>query len=115
MKNFDRIKCQGLGEIVRLHSSGQRVTGVDSQGNLGSYHFDQKFTNPCVFSLKKAGVIDFCYLKPSILATISNSGCHVYDTLLNPKHQMRFRQPFSKDPFSIKAIGENRIAVLRKN
>jgi hypothetical protein len=39
LKNFDRLKTPHLGEIVKLHSSGQRIGASDSAGNLGIYHF----------------------------------------------------------------------------
>jgi hypothetical protein len=104
LKNFDRIKCPEVGEIVRLHSSGQRIGVADSAGNLGVHVFDSKYINSCVFSLKKAGVVDFCYMKPSVMAVLSNTVVQVYDTLLHPKRQLKFKQPFTKDPISVSAI-----------
>lgn len=115
LKNFDRIKCPLLGEIVKLHSCGQRIGVADSSGNLGVHILDHKFTNNCVFSLKKANVVDFSFLRASLLAVLSSNAVQVYDTLLHPKRQLKFKQPFTKDPLAISAIDETRIAVLRKN
>ena len=115
LKNFDRIKCAEVGEIVRLHSCGQRVGVSDLAGNLGLHVFDSKYINSCVFSLKKAGVLDFCYMRPSVLAVLTSSAVQVYDTLLHPKRQLKFKQPFTKDPLSVSAISDTRLAVLRKN
>ena len=88
---------------------------MDSNGNLNLYHFDPAFQNNCVYSLKKNSIIDFCYLNPSVLAVISSTQIQVFDTLINPKRQLKFKQPFTKDPLSISSIGPNRVAVLRKN
>lgn len=68
-----------------------------------------------MFSLKKAGVIDFCHLRPSIIAVISTQGVNVYDTLLHSKRQLKFKQTLTKEPTSILSLSEHRIAVLRKN
>jgi hypothetical protein len=115
LKNFDRIKCPSVGEIVRLHASCQRVGVADSAGNLAVHVFDSKFLNPCVFQLKKAGVVDFSFMRPSVMAVLSNTAVNVYDTLLHPKRQLKFKQPFTKDPISVTAIDETLLAVLRKN
>jgi len=93
-----------VGEIVRLHSSGQRVGVADSNGNLGVHVLDSKFTNPCVFQLRKAGVVDFSFMRPSVLAVLSSSAVQVYDTLLHPKRQLKFKQPFTKDPIAVAAV-----------
>lgn len=77
---------------------------ADSSGNLGVHLFDTKYINSCVFSLKKAGVIDFCFLRPSVMAVLSTTAVHVYDTLLHPKKQLKFKQPFTKDPISVLAV-----------
>jgi len=39
----------------------------------------------------------------------------VYDTLIHPTKQLKFKQTFSKEPISITTIDDKRIAVLRKN
>lgn len=89
---------------MRLHSSGQRVGVSDSVGNLGVHLFDTKYINSCVFSLKKGGVVDFCFLRPSVLAVLSSTGVQVYDTLLHPKRQLKFKQTFTKDPISLAPV-----------
>lgn len=86
---------------MRLHASGQRVGVADSAGNFGVHVFDNKFVNLCVFQLKKAAVVDFTFMKPSVLAVLSSNALQVYDTLLHPKRQLKFKQPFTKDPISV--------------
>jgi len=49
------------------------------------------------------------------MTVISQSAVQVYDTLLSPKRQLKFKQPFTKEPLSVAAINDYRIAVLRKN
>lgn len=49
------------------------------------------------------------------MTIISQSAVQVYDTLLSPKRQLKFKQPFTKEPLSVAAINDYRIAVLRKN
>lgn len=104
-----------MSEIVKLHSCGQRIGAVDNSGSLGIYNFDPTFHNNCVYSLKKASVIDFAYLNPSVVAVISSSAVSVYDTLIHPKRQLKFKQPFTKDPIAISSTLDNRIVVLRKS
>ncbi len=114
LKNFDRVKCSGMSEIVKLHSCGQRMGASDSLGNLSIYNFDHSFHNNCVYSLKKSSVIDFCYLNPSVISVITPAAVSVYDTLIHPKRQLKFKQPFTKDPIAITSTTGNRIVVLRK-
>jgi hypothetical protein len=54
--------------------------------------------------LRKAGVVDFSFMRPSVLAVLSSSAVQVYDTLLHPKRQLKFKQPFTKDPISVAAV-----------
>jgi hypothetical protein len=115
MKNFDRVRCPGMAEIVKVHSCGQRIGAIDNLGNLGIYTFDPAFHNSCVYAMKKASAIDFCYLNPSVIAMISPLAVSVYDTLIHPKRQMKFKQSFSKDPIAISSTKDNKIIVLRKN
>jgi phosphoribulokinase len=115
LRNFDRVKCPGMSEIVKLHSCGQRMGAVDSSGNLSIYNFDAGFHNNCVYSLKKANIINFCYLNPSVIAMVSNSALHVIDTLIHPSRQLKFKQTFTKEPISVSTAKDNRIVVLRKN
>jgi hypothetical protein len=60
-------------------------------------------------------IIDFSFIKPSIIATISNNSVCVYDTLIHPTKQLKFKQTFTKDPISVSTINDKKIAVLRKN
>lgn len=115
MKNFDRVKCPGMTEIVKVHSCGQRVGAIDGLGNLGIYTFDTAFQNNCVYGMKKTSAIDFCYLNPSIIAMITPSCVSVYDTLIHPKRQLKFKQSFYKDPIAIASNNNHRIVVLRKS
>lgn len=77
---------------------------ADSAGNFGVHVLDNKFVNPCVFQLKKAAVVDFTFMKPSVLAVLSSNALQVYDTLMHPKRQLKFKQPFTKDPISVATI-----------
>lgn len=79
------------------------------------YNFDSKYVNNCVYSIKKMNTIDFTFIKPSVLATITNNSVSIYDTLIHPTKQLKFKQPFSKEPISICTINDKKIAVLRKN
>ena len=115
LKNFDRIKCPNMSEIVRLHSCEQRIGAIDSLGSFGVYNFDNKYTNACVYSIRKMSLIDFTFIRPSLLATISSNSLCVYDTLIHPTKQLKFKQPFTKDPLALTTISERRIAVLRKH
>jgi hypothetical protein len=115
MKNFNRINCAGMSDIVKIHPSSHRISVSDSTGSLLTYNFDKNYQNNCVFGLKKAGIIDFCHLRPSVIATISAQGINIYDTLLHPKRQLKFKQTFTKEPTSIIAVNDKIISVLRKN
>lgn len=100
---------------MKLHSCGQRLGVVDYNGNFSIYNFDPSFTNNSVYSLKKASIINFCYLNPSVISMVSSNSLHVIDTLINPKRQLKFKHSFNKDPLAISACGNNRVVVLRKN
>jgi hypothetical protein len=54
-------------------------------------------------------------MKPSVLAVLNSTTVQIYDTLLHPKRQLRFKQSFNREPLAVSALGENRIAVLNKN
>ena len=49
MKNFNRITCQGLHDIVKVSSIGQRVGALDNVGNFNIYGFDHKYANKSLF------------------------------------------------------------------
>jgi hypothetical protein len=80
-----------------------------------TYHFDSKYTNNSVFSLKKLNIVDFCHLSSGVIGTVTNNSIQIYDTLLHPKRQNIFKLSISSQPISINAINDNKIVVLRKN
>jgi hypothetical protein len=69
---------------------------VDNGGTFSIYNFDPSFQNNCVYSLKKASIINFCYLNPSVVAMVSPTALHVIDTLIHPNRQLKFKQNFNK-------------------
>ena len=115
LKNFNRIPCSNLGEITKIWSFEHRVTVIDSSGSLGSYNFDPKYTNNCVFSLRKAGIVDFCPLNSSTFCTITNNSIQVFDTLLHPNRQSIFKLKVSNDPTAIRPLQDRRFVVMRKS
>jgi hypothetical protein len=82
---------------------------------LNSYYFDPKYNNNCVFSLKKANIVDFCHLNSSTIGTLNNTSIQIYDTLLHPKRQNTFKLNVGNQPTCISAINQTKIAVMRKN
>ena len=113
LKVQDRIKCANMLDIVKIHSSCQRV-GVLDLATLNLYHLESAYHSKCLYSLKRNNLLDFCFLSPSQLGVISNSSVQIVDTLLHPNRQSKFKQNLSKEPLSICRISDNKMAVLRK-
>jgi len=90
LKCIDKIKCPGLSDIVKVHCAGSRVGALDSQTHLSLFQLDS-IQNKSVFTMKKSGAVDFCFLSPSILGVISANGVQVVDTLIHPKRQVKFK------------------------
>ena len=104
-----------MSEIVKMASFEQRLLALDSNGSLGCYSFDSKISGNCVFSLKKANIIDFCMISPTIYGVITNNMIQVYDTLLHPKRQNIFKIQLSQQPNCIVSLMEDKLAVGRKS
>ena len=104
-----------MSEIVKIASFEQRVLAMDGSGSLGCYSFDTKISGNCVFNLKKAGIVDFCMITPTIYGFITNNSIQVYDTLLHPKRQNIFKIQLSQQPSFITSFLEEKIVVGRKN
>lgn len=114
-KHYNRIKCPGLGDIVKIRSYEQRVNALDNYGNLGSFCFDSKISGNCVFALKKAGVIDFCPITPTTYGFITNSSIQVVDSLLHPKRQTVFKVQTNQAPVAVEYFNKTKLAVCRKS
>ena len=115
LSNYHRFRCPGMTDIVKTLSFDQRVGAMDSAGNLSCFNFDSKLSGSCVFSLKKAGVADFCMMKPSVLGLCTNNSLQVVDTLLHPKRQVVFKYQTSQTPLAVDFMGEHRLVAARKN
>ena len=103
-----------MSEITKVASFDQRVTALDNSGSLGCFTFDAKISGNCVFNMKKAGVVDFCMMKPTILGLCTGNSIQVVDTLLHPKRQTVFKYQTSQSPLGIDYYQDCRIAVARK-
>lgn len=90
LKCIDKIKCPGMTDIVKVHCAGSRVGALDSQSHFSLFQLDS-IQNKSVFSMKKSGAVDFCFLSPSVLGVISANGLQVVDTLIHPKRQIKFK------------------------
>ena len=49
MRNFNRIVCTGLENVIRIQSVGQRIYALDNAGNLFGYVFDHKYSVKPIF------------------------------------------------------------------
>lgn len=103
-----------MSDIVKLSSFEQRITALDSSGNLSTYSFDPKITGNTVFNIKKAGITDFCILSPTIYAYSTTNSLQVVDSLLHPKRQCVFKLNMSQQPQCIESLLESKIVVCRK-
>lgn len=112
--NYNRIKCTGLGDIMKIRSYEQRVTVLDKDGNLGSYSFDSKITGNSVFSLKKAGVIDFCLMTPTTYGFCTSNSIQVIDSLLHPKRQVVFKTQTNQAPIAVDYFNQTKLAICRR-
>jgi hypothetical protein len=79
-----------MSDIIKVHCAGSRVGGLDSQSYLSIFQLDS-IQNNSVFSMKKTGAVDFCFLSPSVLGIISANGVQVVDTLIHPKREVKFK------------------------
>lgn len=104
-----------MADIIKISSFDQRVTVLDNSGNLGSYSFDHRITGASVFSVKKANVIDFCTITPTIYCYATNNSIQVVDSLLHPKRQCVFKLPLTQQPISIDSLQQNKVVICRKS
>lgn len=104
-----------MADIVKIRSYEQRVTALDSNGNLNSYSFDSKISGNCVYSLKKAAVIDFCLMAPTIYGICTNNSIQVIDSLLHPKRQTVFKASTNQAPLVIDYFSRTKLAVCRRS
>ena len=88
---------------------------MDSNGNLGSYSFDSKISGNNVFSLKKAGIIDFCLMTPTTYGFCTNNSIQVIDSLLHPKRQVVFKTQTNQAPIAVDYYHQTKLAICRKN
>ena len=104
-----------MGDIIKTASFEQRVAALDGSGTLSCFAFDSKITGNCVFNMKKAGVVDFCMMKPTIFGLCTGNSIQVIDTLLHPKRQSVFRLQMAQSPLGVQNYRETKLAVARKN
>lgn len=100
---------------MKVRSYEQRVSALDSNGNLGGFSFDAKISGNPVFSLKKASVVDFCLMNPSTYGICTNNSIQVIDSLLHPKRQLVFKAQSSQTPVSIEYFSSTKLAVCRRS
>ena len=113
--SYNMIKCHGMSQIIKVRSYEQRVTALDNNGNLGSFSFDTKISGNSVFSLKKAGVIDFCLMTPTTYGLCTSNSIQVIDSLLHPKRQQIFKTSTNQAPIAIDYFSSTKLAVCRRN
>lgn len=88
LNNYNKIKCPGMHDIIKISSFEQRVTALDNNGSLSSYSFDQKISGVSVFNRHKANINDFCILSPTIYCYSTNNSIQIIDSLLHPNRQV---------------------------
>jgi hypothetical protein len=119
IKNFNRINCPGISEIVKLKTdiANDFIGCADSDGNFCSYRFDNSYSGVPNLQLKKANVADFVYLNSNLLATVSNKDnlLQVYDPLLNPQRNVIFKERVSNVIGLEYAPSTKKIMVFRKS
>lgn len=94
-KNFNKIPCRELGDIVKISTSysNDLIGGIDSDGSLLSLHFNSSYNGSQSIHLKKSNIIDFCYLNSNLVAAGSKDGSiNVYDPLLHPNRNVIFKE-----------------------
>lgn len=114
VKNYNRISCLGMQEIVKIQSIGQRVYAIDRYGSLSCYLFDYRFNSKPIFELKKLGITDFACPNPSQFGCITPNSLQFYDTLLHPKRQCTFRVQMSVPPIAVSYLSSTQLVILRK-
>jgi hypothetical protein len=114
-KNYNKIKCPGMSDIIKIKSYEQRVTALDSSGTMNSYCLDSKISGNCVFEMKKAGVVDFCPMTTTTYGFCTSSGIQVVDSLLHPKRQIVFKTQTSQTPIAVSYFQDTMLAVCRKS
>ena len=77
---------------------------MDHHGNLGSFSLDHRLTGNCVFDIKKAGIVDFCIMSPTIYCYATNNSVQVVDSLLHPKRQCVFKLSLNQQPSCIDSL-----------
>lgn len=115
LKNYNRIRCQGMSEIIKIESQNQRVIGMDNNGSLGCFSFDAKISGNCLFSLKKASIIDFCMMTPTLYGVLTPNSVQIYDTLLPPKRQNVFKVQLGNNPTFLTSPSPSKMMVGRKH
>ena len=93
-KNFNKINCRELSEIVKINTNFKNdlIGAIDSDGSLLSLHFDPSYNCPQSLFVKKNHIVDFCYLNSNLIASGSKDGSiNVYDPLLHPQRNTIFK------------------------
>jgi hypothetical protein len=104
-----------MGDIIKIRSYEQRVSVLDNNGSLNSYNFDSKISGNSVFSLKKASIVDYCLISPSVYGICTNNSIQVIDSLLHPKRQTVFKTQTNQTPVAVDYYSSTKLAVCRRN
>lgn len=104
-----------MSQITKISSFEQRVIALDNSGNLSCYSFDSKISGNCVFSVKKAGITDFCCFTPSIYGYCTHNSIHVIDTLLHPKRQCVFKLNMQQPPVAVESFRQSKLIIAKKH
>ncbi len=91
------------------------MTALDNGGNLNSYSFDSKISGSCVFSLKKANVIDFCLITPTTYGICTSNSIQVIDSLLHPKRQLVFKTSTNQAPIGLDYYNNTKLSICRRS
>lgn len=68
-----------------------------------------------MYSLKKAGVVDFCEMTPTTYGICTSSSIQVIDTLMHPKRQVVFKTSTNQAPTAIDYYNRTKLAVCRRS
>lgn len=94
VKNFNRIHCRDLGDIIKINTNYKNdlIGAIDTDGSFTSFHFNPSYTFQQSLQFRKTNIIDFCYLNSNLVATGSKDGSiNVYDPLLPSTKNIIFK------------------------
>lgn len=117
-KNFNKITCPALGDIIKLKVdiNNNYIGGSDSQGNFAAYKFNNTYQSHCIFSLKKSNISDFSFMNSNIIATCSqkDSLIQVFDPLIHPNRNVIFKDSISYINHLEYSYNKNKLLATRR-